>query len=106
MLALPTVARWPGALAIGAGGGMLHPAALAAAVKRAPDASGQATAWSYVGFDLGLALSGWALGPLFAWGGATVVFTAAAVVMALIAGAGGCVDVFGRDHGDAGRAGR
>lgn len=104
MLALPTVARWPGALAIGAGGGMLHPAALAAAVKRVPEASGQATAWSYVGFDLGLALSGWVMGSLFAWGGATVVFAAAAVGMAPIVVAGGWANVFDRDQGDAGRA--
>ncbi len=104
-LALPTTVRWFGALAIGAGGGMLHPAALAAAVKRVPDAAGQATAWSYVGFDLGLALSGWALGPLFAWGGATLVFAATAGFMALIAGAGGCVDVCCRNHRDAGAAG-
>lgn len=104
MLASPIAARWLGALAIGAGGGMLHPAALAAAVKRVPEASGQATAWSYVGFDLGLALSGWVMGSLFAWGGATVVFAAAAVGMAPIVVAGGWANVFDRDQGDAGRA--
>ncbi|MBL8093622.1 MAG: MFS transporter [Anaerolineales bacterium] len=87
------LAGWFGAAAIGVGGGMLHPAVLAAAVKRFPAAPGLATGWCYVGFDLGLALSGWALGPVFGSGGAGMVFALTGVVMlgAVWLG-GGCDD--------------
>ena len=73
-----------GAALIGAAGGVLHPAALAAAIQRAPTTPGQATGWSYFGFDLGLTLSGWALGPALGLGGPAAVFGVAAGALALV----------------------
>lgn len=76
--------QWPGVAAIAIGCGLLQPAVFAAAVRRAPDSPGLATGWCYAAFDLGLALSGWTLGPaLSAWGPAGV-FATTAGLMALV----------------------
>lgn len=85
LLTVPGAPGWAGAAAIGAGGGVLHPAVLAAAVRGSPATPGQATGWTYVGFDLGLTLSGWALGPVLGLGGAPAVFAVTSGLMVIVA---------------------
>lgn len=87
-LALSGSLQWPGVVigssAVGIGCGLLHPAVFAAAGRRAPTSVGLATGWCYAAFDLGLALSGWALGPLMGWLGAAGLFGVAAAAMAFV----------------------
>lgn len=88
LLTVPGAPGWAGAAAIGAGGGVLHPAVLSAAVRGAPATPGQATGWTYVGFDLGLTLSGWALGPVLGLWGAPAVFAVTSALMVLVVALG------------------
>ena len=80
--------QWPGVAGIAVGCGLLQPAVFAAAVRRAPESPGLATGWCYAAFDLGLALSGWVLGPALSAWGPTGVFAATAGLMILVVGVG------------------
>ncbi len=88
--------QWPGVAGIAIGCGLLQPAVFAAAVRRAPENPGLATGWCYAAFDLGLALSGWALGPALSAWGPTGVFATMTVLMAVVV-------VVGRDRHDVSR---
>ncbi len=76
----------PATVLIAIGGGVLHPALIALHMAAMPaQARGQATAYFYLAFDLGIGGGAWLLGLVLQWWGLLWLY----LVAALIAGLGG-----------------